>query len=87
MGAVLVLAVVGVLAAFFIWQRFFRKGLYEDEQKENAFDFSKTKLNAKNPIATDVKPGDVEVQLEETKCDISSQHTTGETDDIKPLEV
>ena len=84
MGAVLVLAVVGVLAAFFIWQRFFRKGIYEDEQKENAFDFSKTKLNAKNPIATDMKLGDVEVQLEEKN---SSQHTTGEADDIKPLEV
>lgn len=84
LGAVLVLAVVTVLAVFFIWQRFFRKGLYEDDQKENAFDFSKTKLNAKNPIVTDVKAGDVEVQLEDRN---TSQHITGESEDKKPLEV
>ena len=83
LGAVLVLTVVAVLAVFFIWQRFFRKGLYEDEQKENAFDFSKTKLNAKNPIATNAKAGDIEVQLEEQT---SSQQVTGEADDKKPLE-
>lgn len=55
MGAVLVLLITAVLAGFFIWQRFFRRGLYDDEQKENAFDFSKSRVNAKNPIDPETK--------------------------------
>ena len=49
------LVLIAVLAAFFVWQRFFRKGLYEDDQKDNAFDFSKTRINAKNPIDGETK--------------------------------
>ena len=37
-------------AAFILWAKFCKKGLYEDEQKENNFDFSNSKPKAKNPL-------------------------------------
>lgn len=51
LGALLAVALIGILAGFFLWHQFCRKGLYEDEQKDTTFDFSKTKLDAKNPIS------------------------------------
>lgn len=50
LGGLLAVALIGTLAGFFLWHQFCRKGLYEDEQKDTTFDFSKTKLNAKNPV-------------------------------------
>ena len=63
LGALLVLIIIGVLAGFFAWQKVCRKGLYDDEQKENAFDFSKSRVTAKNPIDEDTK--DVEANNSE----------------------
>lgn len=50
----MILVLIGTLAALILWHQFCRKGsLYEDEQKEeNAFDFSKSKVSAKNPSYT-----------------------------------
>lgn len=51
LGGLLAVALIGILAGFFLWHKFCRKGLYDEEQKDTTFDFSKTKLNAKNPVS------------------------------------
>ena len=43
------MALILVFVAFFVWHQFCRKGIEDDQKEENAFDFSKTKLSAKNP--------------------------------------
>ena len=84
LGAVLVLALIGILAAFFLWHQFCRKGLYEEDQKEeNAFDFSKTKLKAKNPIYEDtLDTKAIEANSEDHN---SSQQLTEATGDVTTL--
>ena len=64
LGALLVLALVLIGIGFFLWAKFCKKGLYEDEQKENAFDFSKNKVNAKNPLENEAKDIEAAANLE-----------------------
>lgn len=67
LGALLVIILILIGAGFILWVRFFKKGLYEDDAKENNFDFSKSKPKAKNPLNEEqVRNDDAEiVQLEE----------------------
>lgn len=48
-GGLLGVALIVLFVTIFIWHQFCRKGIEDDQKEENAFDFSKTKLNAKNP--------------------------------------
>ena len=75
-----------IVTVFFLWAKYCKKGLYEDEQKENAFDFSKSKINAKNPIVNDSEAAkDVEAtnnaeasqSSEKQQGNNSSQNLTG----------
>ena len=54
LGALLVLILILIGAAFILWAKFCKKGLYEDEQKENNFDFSNSKPKAKNPLSEEL---------------------------------
>ena len=55
LGALLIVALFLIGLGFFLWAKYCKKGLFADEQKENAFDFSKNKVNAKNPLQEETK--------------------------------
>ena len=48
-GALLGVILIALFVAFLIWHQFCRKVGEEEQKEDNAFDFSKTKLSAKNP--------------------------------------
>jgi hypothetical protein len=83
LGALLVLILILIGAAFILWAKFCKKGLYEDEQKENNFDFSNSKLKAKNPLSEEQAKENIEItSLEErsgSQNNVSEKPAAGDT--------
>ena len=66
------LILISVLVAIILWHKYCR---IEDEQKEeNAFDFSKTKLNAKNAAYSSSDPKADSKAAEAGVDDVSNDH-------------
>ena len=85
LGALLVLVLVLIGAAFILWAKFCKKGLYEDEQKENNFDFSNSKPKAKNPLNEEQVKEDVEVENLTQRSSSQKDITQSPAGDDTPL--
>jgi nitrogen fixation-related uncharacterized protein len=78
LGALLVVFLVVIGVAFFLWAKYCKRGLYEDEQQENNFDFSNSKPKPKKALKDETKAqegGDAEAYVLEgesvPKSDVS----------------
>lgn len=86
LGALLILVLILIGAAFILWAKFCKKGLYEDEQKENNFDFSNSKPKAKNPLSEEQAKEDLgTTALEERSGSPNHVYDTPAGGDTTPL--